>query len=366
MLGLLALITSISLIIFGAHGLYAYFNTWDTIGALMSENYDKLFFAISVPHQISGLVSWMSLRGLQSFFVPAIFLLVGLMLARYSNEIGFDFSFPRFKLPSPRFKRKTSASGNYRHLRDSYINGTDIKNNKSSKLWLIIATRTALNIVIFIGPFALVWYGFKVFSHETTPLVGALTFLIGAGTLWILIWLLRKKYLWVGPSFRITSLVFTAIIVVFAFAGVEPVSGVKDNVKEFVSNIQLSNNTSPSTPPKTKQVGSWLFSVSYYKHSGTTLVVDVSITNKSKQPLVFDSSSTGMSYPGLIAVDSYRKSFAPQSDVWYSMKTIYPDKQVSGRLLYKLNDGSTGINLYLGMNTGLLSPVPYQLLFGLE
>lgn len=71
---------SIASIILGAHGLYAYFHPLETLFALGMEAYDKLFFALELP--VSGLqtiVGWMSLKGIQSWFIPAVFVIMGIV-----------------------------------------------------------------------------------------------------------------------------------------------------------------------------------------------------------------------------------------------------------------------------------------------
>lgn len=80
----IALIISIPLILLGAHGLYAYFQGLDAIFGMLSGNADKLFFSITVPQEAAEFVSWMSLRGIQSFVIPGVFLAVGLFIGRYA------------------------------------------------------------------------------------------------------------------------------------------------------------------------------------------------------------------------------------------------------------------------------------------
>ena len=71
---------SVASIILGVHGLYAYFHPLETLFALGMEGYDKLFFTLELP--VSGLqtiVGWMSLKGIQSWFIPAVFLIMGIV-----------------------------------------------------------------------------------------------------------------------------------------------------------------------------------------------------------------------------------------------------------------------------------------------
>jgi len=68
---------SIVAVVLGAHGLYVYFSRLEL---LFGGEADKLFLAFEVPIRLTPVVEWMSLKGLQSWFIPAVFVVVGLII----------------------------------------------------------------------------------------------------------------------------------------------------------------------------------------------------------------------------------------------------------------------------------------------
>lgn len=68
-----AIIIGLILVVWGVHGLYAYFYRLD----MMLGASDKLFGEISLPGAIVKYVSWMSVKGFQSWFIPGIFIAAG-------------------------------------------------------------------------------------------------------------------------------------------------------------------------------------------------------------------------------------------------------------------------------------------------
>lgn len=70
----------IGLIILGIHGLWVYFSR---IEVLFGSDTAKLFLAIQVPMRLQDIILWMSIKGLQSWFFPAIFIIAGIILWRW-------------------------------------------------------------------------------------------------------------------------------------------------------------------------------------------------------------------------------------------------------------------------------------------
>jgi len=78
---------SIVLIILGSHGLYVRFSRWDVI--LGSGTPDMLFLSFKLPVDfLSEQVYWMSNKGFQSLFIPAVFVVVGLIVGGWGLRIG--------------------------------------------------------------------------------------------------------------------------------------------------------------------------------------------------------------------------------------------------------------------------------------
>lgn len=73
--------------ILGAHGLYVRFSRWDVL--LGSGTSNMLFLAIDLPIDfLDKQIYWMSNKGFQSLFIPAIFLMVGIFLFIKRKEIA--------------------------------------------------------------------------------------------------------------------------------------------------------------------------------------------------------------------------------------------------------------------------------------
>lgn len=79
--------------------------------------------------------------------------------------------------------------------------------------------------------------GYRLFTHKMAPVVGSVVFLLeGAVLAWIVIALRSARYRRTKPSFILVFLAILFIIIIFAFAGVEPFSSYKDNTFNWVSD----------------------------------------------------------------------------------------------------------------------------------
>jgi len=90
--------------------------------------------------------------------------------------------------------------------------------------------RIAYNLTIISGFVGLVWYGYNVFMHKVDPLVGALLFLLGLAAFIVLIRYMPRRYRRIAPSFKLTTFAVLCIVVVFTFAGVQPLAGYKSTM----------------------------------------------------------------------------------------------------------------------------------------
>jgi hypothetical protein len=92
---IILMLAAIAAVVLGAHGLYAYFHPLETMFSL-GGGYEKLFFVVDV--SVAGLdkvVEWVSLRGLQSWFVPVVLILSGIGLWILSMKIRTRFTILR-------------------------------------------------------------------------------------------------------------------------------------------------------------------------------------------------------------------------------------------------------------------------------
>jgi uncharacterized protein YkwD len=102
---------------------------------------------------------------------------------------------------------------------------------KSSQIQKTFA-RLFLNLLVLAGLGFLIRHSYLLFTQPTAPLKNSIILLIGI-TVWILlIRLLRKKYRWTKPSFKLTTFSVVAILLILTFAGVQPLAGYKDSLIE--------------------------------------------------------------------------------------------------------------------------------------
>ncbi|MGR3295886.1 MAG: CAP domain-containing protein [Candidatus Bathyanammoxibius sp.] len=106
-------------------------------------------------------------------------------------------------------------------------------------VWLVIpraVRKLLLSCLVLALLGAMVQLGSLLFTHQVGPMPEALIFIGEAVTLFIAIWVIRSyKYRGVFPHFGTVLLAVTTVIVVLAFAGVEPLSTYKDDAWSWVN-----------------------------------------------------------------------------------------------------------------------------------
>jgi hypothetical protein len=351
MVSWIALICAIPLLILGIHGLYAYFQPWDTIAAFATETYGKLFFSIDVPSWSVNAVSWMTARAFQSFFVPVVFLAGGVYLTWFAFNRGLHMSFPTWKLRQSIGRQPNSWNENRQR---GYH-----PNLRSVAWWKITIIRVLLNLTIVIGFITLIWFGSRVFSHQTSPLVGSIILLLGT-TFWIgLIWFMRTRYIWYKPSFKLTTLCMIVVVLVFAFAGVEPFQTYKDNVGENVSDWTSGKGALTTTTPTQKitlKAGSitWEVVLKSVRWSGSKVIATVSVTNKGKSPADFPFEKVDPL--GIVidfgVVDSYGMWFSTDGSPIFNASKIYPGETRTFKPSCTVSPRSGYVVLYVTWFTG--------------
>jgi len=92
--------------------------------------------------------------------------------------------------------------------------------------------KLCLNLVILAGLGFLIRYGYLLFiGHSEDALKGSIILIVGIAAWVFLIKLSRSRtYRWEKPSFRLTTFSVVAILLILAFAGVQPMSMYKDNL----------------------------------------------------------------------------------------------------------------------------------------
>lgn len=135
---------------------------------------------------------------------------------------------------------------------------TWVRGNKPTKSFRIPKNivKVILNLTIIAGFAPLTWLGYLLFTQQIYPTTGSIAFIAGITT-WILcIVLIRYKYRWITPSFKLTAIPIIAILLILTFAGIEPLATYKDNlinnykvaqteraVQEAAATIQALSNT---------------------------------------------------------------------------------------------------------------------------
>jgi hypothetical protein len=71
-----AIVIGLALIIYGAHGLYAYFYRLEFL--IGHSNEAKLFGAISMPWHFPEYLEWMTEKGIQSWVLPGVVVAAGM------------------------------------------------------------------------------------------------------------------------------------------------------------------------------------------------------------------------------------------------------------------------------------------------
>ena len=91
---IILLIASIVSIVLGAHGIWVYFSRLELI---FGGQASKLFLALEVPLKLRPMIEWMSMKGFQSWFVPAVFIVLGLIVWGWqaSIDVGNKFGWLR-------------------------------------------------------------------------------------------------------------------------------------------------------------------------------------------------------------------------------------------------------------------------------
>jgi hypothetical protein len=81
---IILILASIFAIVLGAHGVYVYFSRLEL---LFGGEESKLFLALGVPTWLRAPIEWMSIKGLQSWFIPAVFIVIGLAIWYWQSKI---------------------------------------------------------------------------------------------------------------------------------------------------------------------------------------------------------------------------------------------------------------------------------------
>jgi hypothetical protein len=224
-------------VILGAHGLYIYFKLSSFRGMLITaaamessnlspEQYlSRLFLAWGVPNPFRDWVLWATVRGFESWFVPAVLFVAGVFL------LGAQADWvPQFRLGSP-------VKGTWKH--------------KATIRQKAIKTLLCLLLIVIVS--FLVWSAYFVFLRKEHPIWG-LNAVAGAMAIIVTMVLIAlniktlesHRYRWTPPGFSAVLAVVAVVVLVFAFAGVQPLSGYKDDAISSVKGSFSGGTSSDS------------------------------------------------------------------------------------------------------------------------
>jgi S1-C subfamily serine protease len=92
-----------------------------------------------------------------------------------------------------------------------------------------------INLLVIAGLGLVAWTGYLLFTHQTDATSGTVTFLLEVGfIIWIISVLRSHKYKRIKPSFKLVFFSLLGIALVCSFAGIEPMSSVKDRATAWV------------------------------------------------------------------------------------------------------------------------------------
>jgi len=245
-------------VVLGAHGLYVHFSIAEFI--LYGKDPADLFLAIHVPSQFDGMVVWASVKGLESWFIPGCLIAGGIFLWYLQSNMYIHY--PRVPRGIKKLWANLGRRKSYYDKHERYP--VKDKANFQKKIIKTLFCITAIAIFIF-----LIWSAFFVFQRKAhpiwglNPIVGAVAILLGILVLILNIRVLRSHpYRWTAPSFKLVLATLVVIFLVCAFAGVEPLSGYKDDAISGVHNafrgqsgqssVGIAQRSLPIQTPNTK------------------------------------------------------------------------------------------------------------------
>lgn len=93
-----------------------------------------------------------------------------------------------------------------------------------------------LSLLVIAGLVDIIRRGHELFTHHTEPLKNTIIFLVEfAVWIWIITVLRKRRYKYRKPKFKVILISVVAIVLVCAFAGIEPMSSYKDKIFSAIS-----------------------------------------------------------------------------------------------------------------------------------
>jgi ribosomal protein L37AE/L43A len=123
-----------------------------------------------------------------------------------------------------------------------------------TRKFLMGIAKLLLCLLVIAGISVIVWTGYRLFTQQISPVIGTIAFLAEIGLLiWIISVLRSSRFRWRKPSFKLVFFSLLGIVLVCAFAGIEPMSSVKDRVTTWVGETWETITTSSESPTQTPE-----------------------------------------------------------------------------------------------------------------
>jgi hypothetical protein len=81
---LVLIIIGVAFMVYGAHGIVVYASRLEAL----LKNPEKLFLEIEMPEAFRSAVEWMTQRGLQSWIIPVVFVVIGIVFCVLATRIS--------------------------------------------------------------------------------------------------------------------------------------------------------------------------------------------------------------------------------------------------------------------------------------
>jgi hypothetical protein len=81
---LVLIIIGVAFMVYGAHGIVVYASKLEAL----FKDPEKLFLEIEMPEAFRGAVEWMAQRGLQSWIIPVVFVVIGIVFCVLATRIS--------------------------------------------------------------------------------------------------------------------------------------------------------------------------------------------------------------------------------------------------------------------------------------
>ena len=138
----------------------------------------------------------------------------------------------------PKRKQKATPQTKHSHIPAKKSSPWRLRVSPSMKKFLRSLTKLLLCLLVIIGLGVIARTGYLLFTHQTAAVTGTIIFLAEIGFLiWIISVLRSSRYRWRKPSFKLTIFSVIAILLIFTFAGVQPLAGYKDN---FIESYEVA------------------------------------------------------------------------------------------------------------------------------